>query len=380
MQDATKALDSGLLVLADGRVFRGRGFGARGTLVGEVVFNTSMFGYQEIVSDPSYSGQIVCLTAAEVGNVGCNGDDDESERPSAVGLLVRSLSPVVSNWRASESLDAYLQRRGIVGLAELDTRALTRHLRTQGAMMGAISNETDDVGRLRELARTAPTMDGQDLATRVTTPAAYAWTQPSWPASEPGRTDMHVVAWDFGVKRNILRKLVDRGARITVVPASTRASEILAMQPDGVLLSNGPGDPAAVESVIVELRALLAAAPELPIFGVCLGHQLLCLALGGHTYKLKFGHHGGNHPVRDELDGSIAITSQNHGFAVDLDSLGEGAELTHLNLFDRTVAGLRMRSRPVFSVQYHPEASPGPNDSDALFDRFVAAIRARVAA
>jgi carbamoyl-phosphate synthase small subunit len=380
MQDAPKPLDSGLLVLADGRVFRGRGFGARGTLVGEVVFNTSMFGYQEIVSDPSYAGQIVCLTVAEVGNVGCNADDDESERPSAVGLLVRSLSPVVSNWRASESLDAYLVRRGIVGLAELDTRALTRHLRMQGAMMGAISNETDDVARLHELARTAPTMDGQDLATRVTTTSAYAWTQPSWPATSAAAAGMHVVAWDFGVKRNILRKLVDRGARITVVPASTRASEILAMQPDGLLLSNGPGDPSAVESVIVELRALLAAAPELPIFGVCLGHQLLCLALGGHTYKLKFGHHGGNHPVRDELDGSIAITSQNHGFAVDLDSLGEGAELTHLNLFDRTVAGLRMRSRPVFSVQYHPEASPGPNDSDALFDRFVAAIRARMAA
>lgn len=383
MQDANaKALDSGLLVLADGRVFRGRGFGARGTLVGEVVFNTALFGYQEIVSDPSYAGQIVCLTSAEVGNVGCNPDDDESDRPSAVGLLVRSLSPVVSNWRATESLDAYLVRRGIVGLAELDTRALTRHLRTQGAMMGAISNETDDVGRLCELARTAPTMEGQDLATRVTTAAAYAWTQPSWPAQaeQLAAPDRHVVVWDFGVKRNILRKLRDRGARMTVVPASTRASEILAMQPDGVLLSNGPGDPAAVESVIVELRALLAAAPELPIFGVCLGHQLLCLALGGHTYKLKFGHHGGNHPVRDELDQSIAITSQNHGFAVDLDSLGEGAELTHVNLFDRTVAGLRMRTRPVFSVQYHPEASPGPHDSDALFDRFVAAVRARPAA
>jgi carbamoyl-phosphate synthase small subunit len=372
---------AGLLVLADGRVFRGRGFGARGTAVGEVVFNTSMFGYQEIVSDPSYAGQVVCLTAVEIGNVGCNPDDDESDRPAAVGLIVRSLSPVVSNWRATGSLDEWLAARNVVGLSDLDTRALTRHLRTGGSMMGVVSNETDDVGALIEMARSAPSMEGRNLVDGVTTTVRQEWTQPSWspPLARPekvsGTDHLNVVAWDFGIKRNILRKLEDRGLRATVVPASTTAREILAERPDGVLLSNGPGDPAAVTEVIEQLRVLLSEAPDLPVFGVCLGHQLLCLALGGRTYKLKFGHHGGNHPVRDERNRSIAITSQNHGFAVDLGSLGGHAQLTHLNLFDQTVAGIRIRDRPVGSVQYHPEASPGPHDSDRLFDDFAEQVR-----
>ncbi len=372
--------DSGLLVLADGRVFRGRGFGARGTAVGEVVFNTSMFGYQEIVSDPSYSDQIVCLTAVEIGNVGCNPDDDESDRSAAVGLVIRSLSPVVSNWRASGSLDQWLVARKVVGITDIDTRALTRHLRTEGSQLGVVSNETTDVAALLELARSAPPMEGRNLVESVTARARFEWTEPSWspsgPRSDLPAPELHVIAWDFGIKRNILRKLRDRGVRTTVAPASTLARDILAERPDGVLLSNGPGDPAAVTSVVEQLRMLVSEAGDLPVFGVCLGHQLLCLALGGKTYKMKFGHHGGNHPVRDERDQSIAITAQNHGFAVDLASLGGVAELTHLNLFDQTVAGLRMPGRPVSSVQYHPEASPGPHDSDALFDRFVEAIQA----
>lgn len=385
-----------LLVLADGRVFRGRGFGAKGTAVGEVVFNTSLYGYQEIVSDPSYCGQIVCLTAAEIGNVGTNPEDDESSAPAAVALVVRSLSPVVSNYRADAPLGAWLAGRQVVGIGEVDTRALTRHLRDHGAQMGAVSSETDDVDALRELAQNAPSMAGRNLVRDVTTSEPYTWDEPSWRAPAPAtnydgprdepvhppapeHADLHVVAYDFGIKRNILRKLRDQGIRTTVVPASTPVAEVLAKQPDGVFLSNGPGDPGAVAEVIEQLRLLVddPQAADLPIFGICLGHQLLCLALGGQTYKLKFGHHGGNHPVRDERDRSIAITSQNHGFAVDVDSLGEGAELTHINLFDNTVAGLALRDRPVFGVQYHPEASPGPHDSDALFQRFAAQIRER---
>ncbi|NVB41175.1 glutamine-hydrolyzing carbamoyl-phosphate synthase small subunit [Pseudenhygromyxa sp. WMMC2535] len=379
----------GVMVLADGRVFRGQGFGARGTCVGELVFNTSLYGYQEIVSDPSYCGQIVCLTAVEIGNVGANPEDEESEQPAAVGLVVRSLSPVVSNYRAKEPLGDWLARRGVVGLAEVDTRAITRHLRDHGAQMAAISSETEDIEALRQLAVSAPSMVGRNLVDTVTADAAYEWDEPSWrapraaAAAGPEAVDpeLRVIAYDFGIKRNILRKLRDRGVRAKVVPASTPVSEVLAEAPHGVFLSNGPGDPAAVSAVIEQLRELLgdARSSELPLFGICLGHQLLCLALGGRTYKLEFGHHGGNHPVRDEGDGSIAITAQNHGFAVDVESLGDGAELTHLNLFDRTVAGVGLRDRPIFGVQYHPEASPGPQDSDALFDRFVAMVRERAA-
>ncbi len=365
----------GLLVLADGRVFRGQRFGAEGTAVGELVFNTSLYGYQEIVSDPSYCGQIVCLTAVEIGNVGTNPDDDESDKPGACGLVIRSLSPVVSNYRATGTLHDWLVARGVVGIAEVDTRALTRHLRDHGAIMAAIGPGDANVDALRELARTAPPMEGRNLVDEVTTAAPYTWDAPSWGVSDPPPAELHVVAYDFGIKRNILRKLRDQGIRTTVVPASTPVREVLAMRPQGVLLSNGPGDPAAVAPVIEQLRELVRDAGELPIFGICLGHQLLCLALGGKTYKLKFGHHGGNHPVRDERDKSIAITSQNHGFAVDIESLGEGAALTHLNLFDRTVAGLELGGRPVFGVQYHPEASPGPHDSDRLFERFAREVR-----
>ena len=375
----------GLLALADGRVFRGRAFGARGTAVGEVVFNTSLYGYQEIVSDPSYCEQIVCLTAAEIGNVGTNPDDEESSAPAAVGLVVRSLSPVASNYRSTATLHEWLASRGVVGLAEIDTRALTRHVREAGAMMGVVSSESEDVEALVRRAAAAPAMLGRNLVDTVSTRERYGWDEPSWQAplrpgaaaAEPPPVELHVVAYDFGIKRNILRKLRDQGIRTTVVPATTPVAEVLAAAPDGVFLSNGPGDPAAVEAVIAQLRELLASREQLPVFGICLGHQLLCLALGGSTYKLKFGHHGGNHPVRDERDQSIAITAQNHGFAVDADSMGAGAELTHLNLFDRTVAGLALRDRPVGGVQYHPEASPGPHDSDQLFVRFAAQLRAR---
>jgi carbamoyl-phosphate synthase small subunit len=374
----------GLLVLADGRVFRGRSFGASGTAVGELVFNTSLYGYQEIVSDPSYRGQIVCLTAVEIGNVGTNPDDDESAAPpfrGASGLVIRSLSPVVSNYRSTASLHDWMVERGVVGIAEVDTRALTRHLRERGAIMAAIGPGDADIDALRELAVNAPSMEGRNLVDEVTTAAPYEWDRPSWGRPNPPPADLHVVAYDFGIKRNILCKLRDQGIRTTVVPASTPVREVLAMRPDGVLLSNGPGDPAAVEPVIEQLRVLVSPeAGALPIFGICLGHQLLCLALGGKTYKLKFGHHGGNHPVRDERDKSIAITSQNHGFAVDIASLGEGAALTHLNLFDKTVAGLELVGRPVFAVQYHPEASPGPHDSDRLFERFAQQIREYVGA
>jgi carbamoyl-phosphate synthase small subunit len=364
----------GALVLADGRVFRGLGFGARATVVGEVVFNTSMTGYQEIITDPSYTGQLVCLTVAEVGNVGVNADDEESRGHGCAGLIVRSLSPVVSSWRAQEDLGSYLARKGLPGLSEVDTRALTRHLRDRGAVMAALSTEHDDVEELLALARSAPSMEGQDLTGRVTTPSPYTWDQPSWGRAAPP-ADVHVVVWDFGVKLSILRRLRDAGARVTVVPASTSARAVLALQPDGILLSNGPGDPAAAEAVIAELRALLAARALPPVFGVCLGHQLLALALGGRTFKMKFGHHGGNHPVRDEDSKQVAITSQNHGFAVDPASLGPDAALTHLNLFDGTCAGLRVRGRSIGSVQYHPEAGPGPNDAADLLADFVAQVR-----
>jgi carbamoyl-phosphate synthase small subunit len=377
--DATgRAAASGeaVLALADGRTFRGVGFGARATAVGEVVFNTSHTGYQEILTDPSYRGQIVCLTVSEVGNVGCNADDDESEAPAAEGLVVRSLAPSVSNWRAQRDLPALLAARGLPGITEVDTRALTRHLRIRGAVMGALSTEGRAPAELVELARAAPSMEGRGLAHEVSTARPYEWSEPTWHHAAPAATG-HVVVVDFGVKRNILRSLRDQGLRVTVVPSRTSVDDVLALRPDGVLLSNGPGDPAALGDVVARVRALVDRAPSLPVFGICLGHQLLSLALGGRTYKLKFGHHGGNHPVREAASDGVRITSQNHGFAVDAPSLASagGAVVTHVNLFDDTVAGLRLQGRPLWGVQYHPEASPGPHDSTHLFREFADAVR-----
>jgi carbamoyl-phosphate synthase small subunit len=372
----------GVLVLADGRVFRGKAFGAETTAVGEVVFNTAMSGYQEIITDPSYAGQFVCLTAPEIGNVGVNDDDRESQEHGAAALLVRSLSPVASNWRSQQDLSGSLEARGIPGLAEFDTRALTRHLREHGAQMGAVSTEHTRIDELLELARKAESMEGKDLASEVTTREAYEWTQPTWNAEARGveapDCDLHVVAYDFGIKLNILRMLRDEGVRTTVVPAGTPAAAVLAMKPDGVFLSNGPGDPAALVEVIPQLKELLEAQSEqgFPVFGICLGHQLLCLALGGTTYKLKFGHHGGNHPVREDAGGRVSITSQNHGFAVDAESLASHrAEVSEINLFDGTVAGLLLAGRDVRGVQYHPEASPGPHDAKGHFASFAASMR-----
>ncbi len=373
----------GVLALADGRVFRGQAFGARATVVGEVVFNTAMAGYQEIFSDPSYTGQIVCLTVPEVGNVGCNDDDLESVSHGAEALVVRSLSPTVSNWRAKSTLADLLIARGRPGLSEVDTRALTRHLRKHGAVMGAVSTDGTDIATLVERARTAPSMNGRGLAHEVSTREPYPWDVPTWHTDAPA-CDVHVVVVDYGVKLNILRNLRDRGMKVTVLPSHASAADVLALRPDGVLLSNGPGDPSALPDVVAAIRELCDRAPTLPVFGICLGHQLLSLALGGRTYKLKFGHHGGNHPVRDDEAGqgaAVQITSQNHGFAVDAASLEHqgGASVTHVNLFDDTVAGLRLRTRPLFGVQYHPEASPGPHDASRLFDTFAQAVRANAA-
>lgn len=371
--DAPGSRDA-VLALADGRLFRGRAFGARVTKVGEVVFNTSMTGYQEIITDPSYAGQFVCLTVSEVGNVGCNPEDEESFRFGAEGLIVRSLSPVVSSWRGEQSLSDFMETRGMPGMTDVDTRALTRHLRTTGAMMGALSTEDIDAETLIEMARAAAPMDGQDLAHQVTTTETYPWEQGGWnrPLVEPFA---HVVALDFGIKLTILRRLRGAGLRVTVVKSRASVDEILALHPDGVFLSNGPGDPSALPDVVEMIRELFRRRPKMPVFGICLGHQLMCLALGGGTYKLKFGHHGGNHPVRQEDTRAVEITVQNHGFAASLESLGGDATLTHLNLFDQTVAGLRMRARPVMGVQYHPEASPGPHDAEHLFEDFAELIR-----
>lgn len=347
-------------------------------MVGEVVFNTSLTGYQEILSDPSYAGQLVCLTMPEIGNVGVNRLDNESEGLGAMGLLCRSVSPVVSSWRAEASLDAYLRQRDIPGLAEFDTRALTKHLRELGSVGAAVSTEAKSDEELIELARSAPEMDGADWASKVSCDAPYTWNEPGWSLTERETPQVRfkVVALDFGIKRNILRKLRDVGIETTVLPASSSAADILARDPDGLLLSNGPGDPKAVEGAVQTIREVLDGAPKLPVFGICLGHQLLSLALGGKTFKLKFGHHGGNHPVRDERTGKVAITAQNHGFAIDPGSLDGGGRLTHQNLFDKTAAGVALADRPVTAVQYHPEASPGPHDSFGLFETFAEQIAA----
>ncbi|MBI3089516.1 MAG: glutamine-hydrolyzing carbamoyl-phosphate synthase small subunit [Candidatus Tectomicrobia bacterium] len=380
-----------VLALADGTVFEGRNFGASGACIGEVVFNTSMMGYQEILTDPSYSGQIVTMTYPLIGNYGVNEQDTESTRPRVEGFVVRECSPIASSWRQQLDLAGYLRRHGIVGIDGIDTRALTRRLRDHGAQMGAISSEAESVAAVRRLAATAPPLEGRDLVAGVTCPAPYPWREGPYqhrlgPAEGRGEFSVaapsggdtagppwHVVAYDFGVKRNILRHLVAVGCRVTVVPAATTPSQALALKPDGIFLSNGPGDPAAVPYAIEAVSGLLG---QRPIFGICLGHQLLALALGGRTFKLKFGHHGGNHPVMDLRTGSIAITAQNHGFAVQAETLPASLELTHINLNDQTVEGFCHRSLPIMSVQYHPEASPGPHDATYLFQRFIELMRA----
>lgn len=377
-----------ILALEDGRVFRGRGDGAPGERSGEVVFNTALTGYQEILTDPSYAGQIVILTYPHIGNYGTNGLDSESVRPYAEGLVVRELSQLASNWRSTEDTSAFLAQFGVPVISEIDTRALVRHLRKHGAMRGVISTTDLNEQSLVAKAKASPSMVGLDLASRVTTGSRYEWTDPSaqlWdsgpetrhtgvdnrvPSPEPRVPRFHVVAYDYGIKQNILRRLVDIGSRVTVVPAATSAAAVLDLKPDGVFLSNGPGDPEPVEYAAKAVRDL---AGRVPVFGICLGHQIVGLALGGRTYKLKFGHHGGNHPVMDLETGKVEITSQNHGFAVDPDSLKSSeVVLTHRNLNDDTLEGLRHRSMPLFSVQYHPEASPGPHDAAYLFDRFAA--------
>lgn len=365
-----------VLVLADGRVFRGLGGGCLSTAAadwrqgGEVVFNTSLTGYQEILTDPSYAGQIVCLTNPQIGNYGTTADDDEAPRPFLAGLVVREFSEVASNWRSEELCQTYLERRGIAVLSDIDTRALVRHVREHGAQPAllAAAGAADEMAALQRQAAALPRMDGQDLARVVSTRERY-----EWPRAEGDERALRVVAYDFGIKRNLLRQLTRQGCQVTVVPAETPAAEVLALRPDGVFLSNGPGDPEPCVYAQQNIRALLGRTP---IFGVCLGHQLIGLALGGRTFKLKFGHHGGNHPVRHEATGKIEITAHNHNFAVDPDSLPAAeVELTHIDLNDGTLEGLRHRTLPLFSVQYHPEAAPGPHDSEYLFGDFTALMR-----
>jgi carbamoyl-phosphate synthase small subunit len=365
--------ETALLALADGRVFEGEPLGARGEAAGEVVFNTAMAGYQEVLTDPSYKGQLVCMTYPHIGNTGVNPEDVESARPWVEGFIVREASAVASSWRATATLDAYLRQHGVVGIQGIDTRALTRHLRDHGAQEGVISTTAGDPASLVARAKAAPGLVGRDLVKEVTCPAAYEWTESVWHRGEgygpPPPARYHVVAYDSGVKRNILRQLVGLGCRVTVLPASATADEALAARPDGIFLANGPGDPEGVPYLAEAVRRL---AGRLPVFGICLGHQILALALGARTYKLPFGHHGVNHPVKDRATGRVEVTSQNHGFAVDPESCAAaGLEVTHVNLNDGTCEGLRHRSLPVFSVQYHPEASPGPHDAHYLFRRFV---------
>ena len=375
-----------ILALEDGTWYAGVSAGAPGETSGEVVFNTSMTGYQEILTDPSYAGQIVTMTAPQIGNYGVAAADVESDAPKAAGFVMRDESPIASNWRAQGSLRDYLVTHGIVAIADIDTRALTRKLRSGGVMRGVIATGAAlDPQALVERARAVPPMEGTDLVREVTCRAPYDFSlsladavaaasfavTPEKPASRP----LKVAAYDYGIKTNILRRLVAHGCQVRVFPAATPAADLLAWEPDGIFLSNGPGDPAAVGYAIDNVKALVAAG--IPMFGICLGHQLLALGLGASTYKLKFGHRGGNHPVKFLPTGAVEITSQNHGFAVDPDSLPAGTTLTHTNLYDGTVEGIRHTSKPVFSVQYHPEASPGPHDADYLFRQFVGLMESK---
>ena len=368
--------------MADGTYYLGLSFGAEGEAIGEVVFNTSMTGYQEILTDPSYEGQMVAMTYPEIGNVGVNAEDEESRKAFVKGFIIREYSTMPSNWRADRSLDEYMKEHGIVGIEAIDTRALVRHLRARGSQEGIISTVGDEPGALARKAKASPGLIGKDLVKNVTCGSGYEWSEGRWElgagyrksegAEGQGRKgSFFVVAYDYGIKFNILRNLTDCGCKVKVVPAGTPAEEVLALNPDGIFLSNGPGDPDAVPYAKEIVRKLIG---KKPIFGICLGHQILGLALGGKTYKLKFGHHGGNHPVMDLTTRKVEITTQNHGFAVDADSLKGAAEVTHLNLNDHTVEGLTHRDFPIFSVQYHPESSPGPHDASYLFKRFVEMI------
>jgi carbamoyl-phosphate synthase small subunit len=379
------------LVLADGTVFRGRSIGAAGETLGEVVFNTAITGYQEILTDPSYAGQIVTLTYPHIGNTGVNDEDEEAARVFAAGLIVRDVPQRASNFRMQRDLPAYLREHGIVGIADIDTRKLTRILREKGAQAGCIVAAAEGAAlpdaaivAARARARAYPGMAGQDLAKVVTTTTPYAWSEGSWRLARadgtpghvtPEQSRLHVVAYDFGVKRNILRLMADRGCRITVVPAQTPAAEVLKLKPDGIFLSNGPGDPEPCTYAIEATRSFIAK--RVPTFGICLGHQIMGLAVGGRTLKMKFGHHGANHPVLDVETKRVYITSQNHGFAVDEKSLPANVKVTHVSLFDGSLQGFALTDAPAFCFQGHPEASPGPHDIQDLFGRFIAAMEAR---
>ncbi len=366
-----------LLVLADGTTYQGRSFGATGTTFGEVVFNTGMTGYQEVLTDPSYRGQVVTFTYPELGNTGVTPEDEESGAPQVKGAIARNIAPRPSNWRSTQALPDYLKQHNVVGIYGIDTRDLTRRLRVSGSMNGAISTEVLDPDELLRQLQETPDMEGQNLVKEVTTAEIYEWTETTdsnWEFSTTTteNADLTVVAIDFGVKRNILKRLASYGCKVIVVPADTPAEKILSFDPDGIFLSNGPGDPAAVTEGIATVKNILKA--EKPTFGICMGHQILGLSLGAETFKLKFGHRGLNQPAGLK-EKQIEITSQNHGFAITEESMSDDIEITHLNLNDRTVAGLEHKELPFFSVQYHPEASPGPHDADYLFDKFVQSMR-----
>ena len=372
------ALESAVLVLADGTVFRGRSVGAQGISAGEVVFNTAMTGYQEILTDPSYCGQIVTLTYPHIGNTGVNAEDEESAKVYAAGLVVRDVPALLSSWRAQQSLAQYLAENNVVAIADLDTRKLTRLLREKGAQSGCLLAGKVDVDQALARARAFPGLAGMDLAKVVTTGKPYEWRDGQWELGKGYRpiagAPYHVVAYDYGIKRNILRLLAERGAHVTVVPAQTPAREVLRMQPDGVFLSNGPGDPEPCDYAIESIGEILDTT-RVPLFGICLGHQLMGLASGAKTMKMKFGHHGANHPVQDLETGRVVITSQNHGFAVDPTTLPATLKPTHVSLFDGSLQGLTRTDRPAFCFQGHPEASPGPHDIGYLFERFAALMK-----
>ena len=376
----SRNLPPAILVLADGTVFRGYSIGAEGSTVGEVVFNTAMTGYQEILTDPSYCRQIVTLTYPHVGNTGVNREDEESARIYAAGLVIRDLPLMVSNWRSEQTLPDYLRAAKVLGIAGIDTRRLTRILREKGAQSGCIMAGRVDEAEALKLAREFPGLAGMDLAKVVSTAKAYEWTEGSWELGHGykklEKPRFHVAAYDYGVKRNILRLLVDRGCKVTVFPAQTPAKDVLAIKPDGIFLSNGPGDPEPCDYAINAIREIVGST-ELPTFGICLGHQLMGLASGAKTHKMKFGHHGANHPVKDLDTGAVSITSQNHGFAVDPATLPANVRATHVSLFDGSLQGLAYKDKPAFCFQGHPEASPGPHDIGGLFDRFIALMEAR---